>query len=113
MQRSLRSRLGGHDNFATYSTTADSLALFNGIRAKMTGFRNEQYLLHSLHKIMHEFYHLTQGKHLSNQEYYNEFNLMVNTAAGSGATIGAHPSGVTAILAALAIDIDSQLKPSM
>jgi hypothetical protein len=72
----------------------------------MTGFRNKQYLPPSLHKIMHEFYHLTQGKHLSNQEYYNKFNSMVNTAAESGATIGVHPSGVTAILAALAVDID-------
>ena len=55
---------------------------------------------------MHEFYHLTQGKHLSNQEYYDEFNSMVNTAEESGATIGAHPSGITAILTALAVNID-------
>jgi hypothetical protein len=75
--KSLRSRLRGHDHFATYSTTADSLALLKGIRAKMTGFRNKQYLPHSLHKIMHEFYHLTQGKDLSNQEYYDEFNSMM------------------------------------
>jgi hypothetical protein len=103
---SLRSRLRGHNDFATYPTTADSLALLKGIRAKMTGIHNKQYLPHSLHKIMHEFYHLTQGKHLSNQEYYDAFNSMVNTGAESGATIGAHPSGVTAILAALAVDID-------
>jgi hypothetical protein len=104
--KSLQSRLRGHDDFASYSTTADSLALLKEIRAEMTGFRNKQYLPHSLHKIMHQFYHLTHGKHLSNQENYDEFNSMVNTAAESGATIGAHPSGVTAILAALAVDID-------
>jgi hypothetical protein len=104
--KSQRSRLRSHYDFATYSTTADSLALLKGIRAEMTGFRNKQYLPHSLHKIMHEFYHLIQGKHLSNQEYYDEFNSLVNTAVESGATIGAHPSGVTAILATLAVDID-------
>jgi hypothetical protein len=101
----LRSRLCVHNNFATYSTTADSLALLKGIWAEMTGFCNKQYLPHSLHKIMHEFYHLTQGKHLSNQEYYNKFNSMVNPAEESGPIIGAHPSGVTAILTASAVDI--------
>jgi hypothetical protein len=68
---SLRSRLRGHKDFATYSTIADSLALLKEIRAEITGFRNKQYLPQSLHKIMHEFYHLTQGKDLSNQEYYD------------------------------------------
>jgi hypothetical protein len=42
---SLRSRLRGDENFITYSTTADSITLLKSIRAKMTGFRNKQYLL--------------------------------------------------------------------
>jgi hypothetical protein len=33
---SLRSRLRGHGDFATYSTEADSIALLKGIRAEMT-----------------------------------------------------------------------------
>ena len=34
----LRSRLRGHDDFASYSPDADSIALLKGIRAEMTGF---------------------------------------------------------------------------
>jgi lactam utilization protein B len=41
---------------------------------------------------MCDFYHLTQGKHHSNQEYYDKFNSMVETAEESGVTIGAHPA---------------------
>jgi hypothetical protein len=59
-----------------------------------------------MHKIMCDFYNLTQGKHHSNQEYYDEFNSMVETAEESGVTIGAHPAGVTVALQGLAIDID-------
>jgi hypothetical protein len=77
----------------------------------MTGFRDKQYLPHSLHKITSDFYNLTQGKHLSNQEYYDEFNSMVDTAEDSGATIGAHPAGVTAILNVLALDSDAPTTP--
>jgi hypothetical protein len=82
--KTLRSRLRGHSDFATYSPNADSIALLKGIRAEMTGFRDKQYLPHALHKIMGEFYNLTQGKHRSNQEYYDEFNSMVLTAIESG-----------------------------
>jgi hypothetical protein len=93
----LRSRIRGHNNYATYAPNADSIDLLKGIRAEMTGFRNKQYLPHALHKIVGEFYkNLTQGKkQRNNQEYYDEFNLMVLTAAESGATIGAHPAAVT------------------
>jgi hypothetical protein len=92
---SLRSRLRGHDDYATYSPGADSIALLKGIRAEMTGFRDKQYLPHALHKIMQDFYNLAQGKHRNNQEYYDEFNSMVLTAKESGATIGAHPAAIT------------------
>jgi hypothetical protein len=83
---SLQSRLRGYEDYTTYSTDADILSL--------TGFRNKQYLPHSLHNTMHEFYNLTQGKHRNNQEYYDKFNSMVDTAEESGATIGAHPGGI-------------------
>jgi hypothetical protein len=103
----LRSRLRGYNDYATYSPSADSLALLKGIRAEMTGFRNKQYLPHSLHQIMRDFYNLAQGKQRSNQEYYDEFNSLVETAEESGATIGNHPGGVTEILTLIADDTDS------
>jgi hypothetical protein len=86
----LRSRLRGNEAFAASSTTADSITLLKSIRAEMTGLRHKQYLSHSLHKIMKDFYNPIQGKHRSNQEYYDEFNLHVLTAEESGATIGTH-----------------------
>jgi hypothetical protein len=105
-RESLRSRLRGNSDFATYSVNADSLALLKGIRAEMTGFRTKQYLPHSLDKTMCDFYNVTQDKHCSNQEYYDEFKSMVSTAEESGVTIGAHPAGITAVLKGLAVDID-------
>ncbi len=101
---SLRSRLRGHDDYASYSPNADSMALLKGIRAEMTGFRNTQYLPHALHRIMRDFYDLNQGKHRSNQEYYDEFNSMVLTATESGATIGAHPGAINEVLNTMAAD---------
>lgn len=67
-----------------------------------TGFRNKQYLPHALHKIMREFYSLSQGKHRSNQEHYDEFNSLVRTAIERGATIGLHLAGVDEVVAASA-----------
>jgi hypothetical protein len=104
---SLRSRLRGYDDYANYSTNADSLALLKGIRAEMTGFRNKQYLPHSLHQIMRDFYNLSQGNKRSTQEYYDEFNSMVDTAQESGATIGIHPGGVAEILTTTAVDVNN------
>jgi hypothetical protein len=72
----------------------------------MTGFCNTQYLPHALHRIMRDFYNLKQGKHRSNQEYYEEFKLMVLTAADSGATIGAHPGAINEVLNTTAGDTD-------
>jgi hypothetical protein len=86
---------------------ADSIALLKGIRAKMTGFRAKQYLTHGLHKIMLDFYGLSQGKHRNNQEYYDEFNSMVLTAEESGATIGSHPGGIQEALNIDAIDANN------
>jgi hypothetical protein len=104
---SLRSRLRGNDVFTTYSTTADSITLLKSIRAELTGLRDKQYLSHALHKIMRDFYNLSQGKHRSNQEYYDKFNLHVSTAKESGATIGPHPGGVTEVLNDTAADPDN------
>jgi hypothetical protein len=101
---SLRSRLRGFADYPTYSQGGDSLTLLKGIRAEMTGFRNKQYLSHALHKTMHDFYSLTQGKQRNNQEYYDEFNSMVLTAEESGATIGAHPGSFNNIILNSAVD---------
>jgi hypothetical protein len=104
---SLRSRLRGYGDYNTYSVNADSIALLKGIRAKMTGFRAKQYLTHGLHKIMLDFYGLSQGKHQNYQEYYDEFNSMVLTAKESGATIGAHPGDIQEALKIDAIDANN------
>jgi hypothetical protein len=71
----------------------------------MTGFRKKQYLYHALHTIVRDFYNLTQGKHRSNQEYYDEFNSMVATAEEGSASIRPHPAGVSEVLLALTIGI--------
>jgi hypothetical protein len=102
--KSLRSRLRGNNNYSTYTANVDSTALLKGIRAGMSGFSNKQYLPHALHKTMCDFYNLSQGKQRNNQEYYDEFNSMVLNAEESGATIGAHPSGVNKILSNTAAD---------
>jgi hypothetical protein len=108
---SLRSRLRGCNDCATCSTDADSLALLKGIRAEKTGFRNKQQCLpHSPHSMMSDFHNLIQGKHRSNQECYDEFNSMVDTAEASGATIGAHPGGVSEILNTTASDANNPSK---
>jgi hypothetical protein len=73
----------------------------------MMGFRHTtQYLPHALHGIMRDFYDLKQGKHRSNQGYYDEFKLMVLTAMDSGATIGAHPGAINEVLNTTASDTD-------
>jgi hypothetical protein len=76
----------------------------------MTGFRNKQCLPHSPHSMMSDFYNLTQGKHRSNEECYDAFNSMVDTAEASGATIGAHPGGVSEILNMIARDANNPSK---
>ena len=70
----------------------------------MTGFRNKQYLPHALHKIMHDFYNISQGKHRSNQEYYDDFNSLVATAEEGGATIGTHPGAIAEAILEIAAD---------
>jgi hypothetical protein len=83
------------------------MALLKAIRAEMTGFCDKQYLPHSLHKMMRDFYSLLQGQHRSNQEYYDEFNSLVKTAQESGASIGVHPAGINEVLSKPAIDPDN------
>jgi hypothetical protein len=58
----------------------------------MTGFKKRNYLPHSVHSIMREFYHLSQGKHRTNQEYYDEFNSLVSVVDECGAMVARHPT---------------------
>jgi hypothetical protein len=109
----IRSRLRGHDDYTAYSVNADSMALLKAIRAEMTGFRDKQYLSHALHKIMGDFYTLGQGKHRSNQEYYDKFNSLIKTATESGTSIGAHPAGILAVLSESATDPDQPTPEEM
>jgi hypothetical protein len=50
--KSIRSRLGGYNDYNIYLAQADSMALLKGIQAKMTGYRNKLYVPHALHKTM-------------------------------------------------------------
>jgi hypothetical protein len=102
---SLRSRLRGDDAFINYSSSADSLTLLKAIRSKMTGFRNKEYLTHALQKVMRDFYGLSQGKHHSNQEYYDRLNSCILTGEECGATIGAHPGAINDNLSITANDL--------
>jgi hypothetical protein len=52
----------------------------------MTGFKKRNYLPHSVHSIMREFYNHT------NQEYYDEFNNLVTAVDECGAMVARHPT---------------------
>ena len=71
------------------TSDADSISLLKAIRAEMTGFKEKQYLVHSLHNLIRDFYRLYQG-HRSNQEYYDEFQNIVRTIDERGGSIGEH-----------------------
>ena len=88
----LCSKLKSNPDYNTISANADSLGLLRAIRSEMTGFKRLHYLAHSVHSIMREFYSLAQGKHRTNQEYYNEFNNLVAAVDKCGAMVGKHPT---------------------
>jgi hypothetical protein len=100
----LRSKLKSNPDYTTFSADADSLALLKAIRSKMTGFKRLHYLTHSVHSILREFYSLSQGKHRTNQEYYNEFNNLVAAVDECGAMIGRHPTIYDDVLQESAVD---------
>jgi hypothetical protein len=88
----LQSKLKANSSYITISANANSLALLREIRSEMTGFKKRNYLPHSVHSIMREFYNFSQGKHHINQEYYNEFNNLVSAVAECGAMVARHPT---------------------
>jgi hypothetical protein len=55
----LRSKLKANSSSVPTSVDANSLALLKEIRSEMTGFKKRNYLPHSVHSIMREFYNHT------------------------------------------------------
>jgi hypothetical protein len=103
----LRSKLKSNSSYVTISADANSLALLKEIRSEMTGFKKRNYLPHSVHSIMREFYNLSQGKHRTNQEYYDEFNNLVAAVDECGAMIARHPTLYDEALDEIAFDVDN------
>ena len=85
----MRSRLRSIHGYEKITSDADSISLLKAIRAEMTGFKEKQYLVHSLHNLIRDFYRLYQG-HRSNQEYYDEFQNILRTIDERGGSIGEH-----------------------
>ena len=54
----MRSRLRAIDKYATISAEANSISLLKAIRAEMTGFKEKQYLVHSIHNLIRDFFKL-------------------------------------------------------
>ena len=88
----LRSKLRSGTSYATYATTSNCIEILKAIRAEMTGFKGRNYLASSRPSVMREFYLMTQGKHQSNQEYFDAFNMLSEGIEDTGAQIGIHPS---------------------
>jgi hypothetical protein len=57
-----------------------------------------------VHSILREFYSLSQGKHRTNQEYYDEFNNLVAAVDECGAMIARHPTIYNEVLQELSVD---------
>jgi hypothetical protein len=85
-----------------------SLSLLKEIQSKMTGFKKRNYLPHSVHSIMRKFYHLSQGKHRTNQEYYDEFNNLVSAVDECGAMVARHPTIYLETLEEIAADVGNR-----
>ena len=74
--------------------TSNCIKLLKAIRAEMTVFKGRNYLAGSIHSVMSEFYLMTQGKHQSNQEYFDAFNTLSEGIEDAGAQIGIHFSAL-------------------
>jgi hypothetical protein len=105
--KGLRSKLKSNSSYDGISVDADSLALLKEIRSEMTGFKKRNYLPRSVHSIMREFYNLSQGKHRTNQEYYDEFNKLVAAVDECGAMVARHPTIYDEVIEEIAFDVDS------
>ena len=56
---------------------------------------------------MREFYLMTQGKHQSNQEYFDAFNTLSEEIEDAGAQIGVHPSLIYSVREEICADLDN------
>jgi hypothetical protein len=80
------------------------VGLLKAIHSEVTSFKRLHYIAHSVHSILREFYSLSQGKHRTNQEYYDEFNNLVAAVDECRAMIGRHPTIYTEVLQESAAD---------
>ena len=87
----LRSKLRSGTNYTTYATESNCIELLKAIRAEMTGFKGRNYLAISIHTVIREFYLMTQGKHQSNQEYFDAFNTLSEGIEDAGAQSASIP----------------------
>jgi hypothetical protein len=69
----------------------------------MTGFKKRNYLPHSVHSIISEFYNIAQGKR-SNQEFYDKFNNPVAAVDECGERLGKHPTIYREVISEIAED---------
>jgi hypothetical protein len=99
-----RSKLKSNPDYNVFCVNADSLRLLKAIHSEMTGFKRLHYLPHSVHSILREFYSMSQGKHRTNQEYYDEFNNLVAAVDELGAMIARHPTLYNEVLLELSVN---------
>ena len=50
---------------------------------------------------------MTQGKHQSNQEYFDAFNMLSEGIEDAGAQIGIHPSLIDSVREEICADLDN------
>ena len=100
-------RVFDETNYNTYSSKLDSLALLKAIRSEMTGFTGRKYLALAIYQLMMEFYSYKQGRNMTNQEYFDEFQILVAIVEDSGASIDQladHPAIQKEVLEEIAVD---------
>ena len=54
---------------------------------------------------MREFYLMAQGKHQSNQEYFDAFNTLSEGIENAGAQIGIHPALIESVREEICVDL--------
>ena len=93
------------NNYNTFFEKSDSLALLKAIRSAMTGFTRRIYPAVAIHNLMKDFYTYKQGRNMTNQEYYDEFTVLVAVVEDFDGSIGVnHPRLQEEVLQEMAVD---------
>ena len=100
----LQAKLQGLDNFDELNTNSDALGLLKEMKAIAFNFQMHKYSHLALNEAKRRFYHLVQGKHMSNQDYLKKFNNMVDVIEHCGGQIGAEPGPIASALTDLGYD---------